>query len=97
MDKKYFFLKLIPCRNDFALTMNDDEKSIMQKHVQYCQNYLDDKQIIVFGPVLDPAATYGVAIMAVTDESQVQEFIQNDPASALNKYEYFPMLAVAAQ
>ena len=97
MEKKYFFLKLLPGRKDFAQTMNEVEKSIMQQHVQDCQKYMDAGQIVVFGPVLDPAATYGIAIMAVTDESQVKEFIQNDPASVLNKYEYFPMTAMIAQ
>ncbi len=96
MEKKYYFLKLIPSRNDFAQTMTDHEKSIMQKHVQYGQQYLEKGQILVFGPVLDPGATYGVAIMAVSDESEVKEFIQHDPAAELNQYEYFPMLAMVA-
>ncbi|RDC63739.1 YciI family protein [Adhaeribacter pallidiroseus] len=76
--------------------MTDNEKNIMQKHVQYCQQYLTNGQIVVFGPVLDSAATYGVAIMAVSAESQIKEFIQNDPASEVNQYAYCPMLAMVA-
>jgi hypothetical protein len=31
MNKKYFALKLNPCRPDFAQTMSDEERSIMQQ------------------------------------------------------------------
>ncbi|QNF35475.1 hypothetical protein HUW51_23215 [Adhaeribacter swui] len=96
MEKKYFLLKLTPSRNDFAQTMTDEEKSIMQQHVQYGQQFLANGKMLVFGPVLDPAATYGVAILAVSDENEVIEFIQNDPASKINQYAYFRMLAMVA-
>ena len=94
MEKKHFLLKLNPARNDFAETMTDDEKEVMQLHVQYCMGFRDNGTIKAFGPVRDPQGTYGVAILAVDDEQEIIDFINGDPASALNKYEYFPMTAI---
>lgn len=92
--KKYFVLKLLPNRPDFAQTMTTEERSVMQAHIAYWKPYLEDGTMLIFGPVLDPAATYGMGIIAVDNESQVPDLINNDPASTINKYEYYPMMAV---
>lgn len=94
VNKKYFALKLNPSRPDFAQTMTDEEKSIMQQHTAYWKNYMDQGKVVVFGPVLDPNAVYGFGILAVNDEQEVNDFIAGDPANKINSYEYFPMLAV---
>jgi uncharacterized protein YciI len=96
MDKKYFALKLIPSRPDFAQTMTDTERGIMNQHVAYWKKYMDEGIAIVFGPVLDPKGVYGFGIVSVDDEGQVTEIIRNDPAAAINSYEYYPMLAIVA-
>ena len=96
MDKKYFVLKLSPSRSDFAQTMTDEERSIMQQHVVYWKDFLAKGMVIVFGPVFHPEGTYGLGIVCVEEEKQVQELIKNDPASAINQYEYYPMMAVTA-
>jgi uncharacterized protein YciI len=92
--KMYFFLKLNPPRPDFAGTMSEDEKAIMHKHIEYCNNYMSAGKLITFGPVLDPAGVYGVGILSVLDEKEVIDFINNDPASGINRYEYHVMMAV---
>ncbi|MFI5138911.1 MAG: YciI family protein [Sphingobacteriales bacterium] len=94
MDKKYFALKLIPCRPTFAQDMTDEERSIMQQHVVYWRGLMDKGMVIVFGPVMDPKGTYGLGIIAVDDEAEVRTFIANDPASKINTYEFHPMRAV---
>ena len=94
MNKKYFVLHLMPNRPDFAQTMTDEEKSIMQRHVQHLTGHMAAGKIITFGPVLHPAGAYGLAIVAVDDESEVKDIIDNDPASSINRYEYYPMMAV---
>jgi uncharacterized protein YciI len=97
MNKKYFVLKLNPSRPDFAQTMTDEEKSIMQQHVVYWKERMDLGKVLVFGPVLDPDAVYGLGIVAVDDEQEVKEFIAGDPAYKINSYEYYPMLAVVPE
>ena len=94
MDKKYFALYLLPSRPDFAQTMTEDERSIMMKHVAYWTELMNKGKVVAFGPVLDPKEVYGLGIIVVEDEQEVREFISNDPAATINRYEYFPMNAV---
>lgn len=96
MDKKYFAIKLNPSRPDFAQTMTDEERDIMLRHIVYWKPYLDTGTMLIFGPVLDPKGVYGLGIVAVKDEAELQSLIENDPASRINEYEYHPMLAVMA-
>lgn len=94
MDKKYFALYLLPSRPDFAQTMNDEERAIMMKHVGYWTDLMSKGKVVAFGPVLDPKEVYGLGIIAVDSEQEVKDFIANDPAAKINRYEYFPMKAV---
>jgi uncharacterized protein len=95
--KKYFVLKLNPRRPDFAQTMTDEERGIMQQHVNYWKEYMEQGIMLVFGPVLDPKGIYGLGIISVDSEDQVPELINNDPASSINSYEYYEMMAVVAE
>jgi len=97
MDKKFFALRLNPSRPDFAQTMTDEEKSIMQEHAAYWRKYMSKGKVIVFGPVLDPNAVYGLGVLSVDDEQEVKDFIAGDPANKINSYEYYPMLAVVPE
>ena len=94
MNTQYFFLKLNPRRPDFAQTMTDNERQIMTNHVAYWKELMRKGKVIVFGPVLDPKAVYGVGVIAAENEEEVKIFIANDPASAINNYEYYAMRAV---
>ena len=94
MNKKYFVLHLLPSRPDFAQTMTSEERSIMEQHVIYWKEKMSQGKVIAFGPVLDPTSVYGLGIVAVDDEEEVTAFIDNDPAATINKYEFFPMLAI---
>lgn len=94
--KQYFYLKLVPPRPDFAMTMSPEELEIMQQHVQYWQGYLQKGMVVVYGPVMDPAGVFGIAVVSVDDENELHEMMGNDPAVKVNRYEYYPMRAVVA-
>ena len=94
MEKKYFVLHLLPLRPDFAQTMTEEELSIMKKHIGYWTDLMNKGKILAFGPVLDPKEVYGLGIVSVDSEQEVQDLIANDPAGKINKYEYFPMKAI---
>ena len=94
MNKKYFVLYLLPSRPDFAQTMTDEEREIMMKHVLYWTEIMNQGKVLAFGPVLDPKEIYGLGIISVDSEQEVKDFIANDPANKINKYEYFPIKAV---
>ena len=74
--------------------MTNEERIIMQNHVEYWKPFVADGTVIVLGPVRDPAGGYGVAVVAVDDERMVHELIAKDPGNGLNKYDVFPMMAV---
>ena len=95
--KRYFFLKLNPPRPTFVMDMTAEEKGIMQKHVGYWTSLLNDGTAIVFGPVPDPSGGYGAGVVSVNSEEHLKELIANDPANGLNKYEYYPMMAIFKQ
>ncbi|HLO59553.1 MAG TPA: YciI family protein [Bacteroidales bacterium] len=94
MEKKYFVLYLLPSRPDFAETMTDEERAVMMKHVEYWTEIMNQGKVLAFGPVMDPEAVYGLGIISVESEEEVKEFITNDPASRINRYQYFPMRAI---
>jgi hypothetical protein len=96
MNKNFFAVKLLPPRADFAQTMTDDERTIMQEHAAYWKSYMDKGMVHVFGPVLDPKGVYGFGVVSVDDEEQLKEFINNDPSLKINTVEYYPMMAVVA-
>lgn len=95
--KKNFFLKLNPPRTTFMQDMTDDERDIMQKHVAYWAPFVQDGTVIVLGPVMDTSGGYGIAVVAVDSEEQLDGLIAKDPANGLNRYEVHPMRAVTKQ
>jgi uncharacterized protein YciI len=91
---KYFALRLIPRRPTFMQDMTDAERSIMKQHVAYWTNLMTAGKIIVFGPVLDPKGGYGLGVVKVDDEEELQGLMNNDPAVSINTYEWQPMMAI---
>jgi uncharacterized protein YciI len=51
-------------------------------------------RVVVFGPVMDPKGPYGLGIVQAEDEATIAAFIEADPASRINTYEFYPMRAV---
>jgi hypothetical protein len=56
-----------------------------------------NKGFVMLGPVLDPAGFYGLGVIEADDKEQVKEFIANGAAPSINKYEYYPMMAVTTK
>jgi len=97
---KHYFYKLVPPRSDFAQTMTAEEKSIMQAHVGYWTNKLNEGHAIAFGPVADPAGSYGVAIIQLPDNEDPSALRDNDPAMQANvgfRTEIYPMPMLIAK
>jgi len=83
----HFFLKLIPPRPTFADDMSEAERGIMQRHVGYLAGLLASGTGVAFGPVMDPAGVFGMGIV----EAAARAITANDPASAVARYEIYPM------
>src|SRR5437016_1968619 len=96
----HYFLKLVAPRPSFAMDMNEAEKKIMQEHFLYWKGRQYKGEVLVFGPVLDPAGPYGMGIIEASDEAGARAFAAGDPAMKANcgfNCEIHPMRAVTRE
>ena len=91
MNKKYYFLKLNPPRPNFIDDITNEERDIMHRHAAYWSTFADNGIAIVLGPVMDPKGAFGMAVVEVDTEEQLNEIISHDPANGLHQFEVFPM------
>jgi uncharacterized protein YciI len=94
MEKKYYYLKLNSPRATFPQDMSPDEAKIMAEHSAYWKVLLEKKICLVYGPVFDPKGAFGIGIIAIDNEEQLNSIINNDPAGKLGEYEFYPMRAI---
>jgi uncharacterized protein YciI len=99
MSKQHFFVKLIPPRPTFPMDINPEEKLLMQEHARYTRQSFDAGKILIYGPVMVPGGSFGMAVFEVADEAEVRRFLENDPTvmAGLNALEIHPMRVGAAQ
>jgi uncharacterized protein YciI len=95
-EKIHFMLKSTPPRTTFHQDMTEDERSIMQQHISYWMDKQNQGIALVFGPVLNPSAPHGLAIIEVENEEQVPKYIAEDPAvvAGIMTTEFYPMKAI---
>jgi uncharacterized protein YciI len=74
-----FVLRLIAPRADFAQTLTDAERAIMNRHAAHWRPYLERGDMVVFGPVLTDEDSYGLAVVETDDEHALREFAAQDP------------------
>jgi uncharacterized protein YciI len=90
----YFLCRLLPPRPTFAQDMTEAETKVMSDHVAYWTDLAERGTALVFGPVADPKGVWGVGILEVEDETEVQSLTKNDPvirAAIGAAYEILPM------
>jgi len=87
----YFFIRTNNPRPTFHLDMTADERSTMQKHVEYWSEKASRGLAIVFGPVMDPKGVYGIGVYQVHDEAEMRSLLEHDPAKDLLEYQILPM------
>jgi uncharacterized protein len=76
----YYLYKLIPPRPTFAADMTATEAAVMAEHAAYWTRQRDLGFAVGFGPVADPAGSWGVAIVEAESEQQAHELRAHDPA-----------------
>ncbi|HXB17007.1 MAG TPA: YciI family protein [Solirubrobacteraceae bacterium] len=72
-------LRLIAPRPNFAQTMTDSEREIMNRHAAHWGPYLERGEMVVFGPVLTDDDSYGLAVVETDDEQALRDFAALDP------------------
>ena len=74
-----FVLRLIAPRPNFAQTLTDSEREIMNRHAAHWRPYLERGDMVVFGPILTDDDSYGLAVVETDDEQALREFAAQDP------------------
>src|SRR5438105_14142419 len=74
-----FVLRLIAPRPNFAHTLTDSEREIMDSHAAHWRPYLERGDMVVFGPVLTDEDSYGLAVVETGDVQALREFAAPDP------------------
>jgi uncharacterized protein len=75
-----FVFRLKAARPTFAVDMSDEEREIMERHADYWRPYIDSGQMVVFGPVLDDAGSWGLGVIEAEGEDELRAFASRDPA-----------------
>ena len=95
----HFAYRLIGPRPTFGPgDMSDDEAAVMEEHAAYWFPLVERGTALVYGPVLDPAGTFGLAVVQAETEADVEAIRAEDPAvrSGLCTALIHPMLAITA-
>jgi uncharacterized protein YciI len=74
-----YVLRLLAPRPNFAQTITDSEREIMERHAAHWRPYLERGDMVVFGPVLTDTDSYGLAVVETEDERALREFAAQDP------------------
>jgi hypothetical protein len=99
MAKQQFFFRLIPPRSTFPFDITAEERALMTEHAVYCRSAFDAGTVLAYGPVLDPAGAFGIALLEVEDIAEAEHFASNDPSvlGGLNRYSIAPMRISGSQ
>ena len=74
--------------------MSEAEAKLMQEHAVYWKDRLDKGQAVTFGLVAHPDGAFGIGIVEVDSDADVQTLTANDPtirASRGFRFEVHPM------
>jgi uncharacterized protein YciI len=96
----HYVYKLIPPRPTFDTDMSEAEAAVMGQHFAYWQDLLERGRVIVYGPVSDPAGTWGLGVVEAETEDDARALGIDDPAvaSGVATFEVYPMpMAVVRQ
>ncbi|NMO17231.1 hypothetical protein HPC49_22805 [Pyxidicoccus fallax] len=91
MPSSLFFVRLIPNRPDFAMSMTADEQATMRAHGEFLQSQLAAGTLVVAGPVLDPSGVFGMAVFEAESVDALRPVLEGDPAKVIGRYEITPM------
>ena len=75
-----YVYRLIAPRPTFATDMTEAEHATLTEHGRYWSKLMKDGKALAFGPVNDPAGSYGLGILLAEDLAQAQALRDADPA-----------------
>lgn len=94
MEDEFYMMRFVAHRPTFAQDLNDEEREMMRRHVEYWTREVHEGTVLMFGPVIDPRESWGFGVLRVASEVAALALTQADPAKALGRHEILriPML-----
>jgi uncharacterized protein YndB with AHSA1/START domain len=92
---RYYVLRLLPPRPTFMADMNEEERAMMLEHGAYWAGHLAAGRAVVYGPVADPKGGWGLGVVRVADDAELEALKAGDPAIRAGRglsYEALPMV-----
>ena len=75
-----FVYRLIAPRATFSADMTDEERATLAEHGRYWTKLMEEGKAIAFGPVHDPAGSYGLGLLIAHDIDEAEALRDADPA-----------------
>jgi uncharacterized protein len=96
---KHFFVRLIPPRATFAADMTAAERAHMGEHVAYFGDLFAKGKVLIYGPVMDPEAGFGMAVLEAESAEEVRAVMEGDPTvrSGMNTFTVAAMIVGGAR
>lgn len=95
----FYLLKLIPPRPTFPAEASTAEMEAMGRHADYIRHQIDLGIVFAAGPVMDPAGTWGVAIVEAEDDAALRKLCDDDPVIRAGlgfRWDVLPMASLLA-
>lgn len=92
---KYYLVRLLAPRATFRQDMTAEERTMMQEHVAYWRSWMAKGNVVVFGPVADPAWPLGIGVLRLDDGVDPAVMWKGDPVMRPGtgfRIEVLPML-----
>jgi uncharacterized protein len=75
-----FLVILRPVRDEMPFDPTDDEARIVSDRYEYLVRLRDEGKLVVAGPSIKRGDTFGIGVLDVDDEADVQAIVAADPA-----------------
>jgi len=79
-DVPAFVYRLIAPRPTFSDDMSDEERATLAEHLRYWKQLMEEGKAVAFGPVRDPAGSYGLGLLIAEDMAEAESLRDADPA-----------------
>jgi uncharacterized protein YciI len=73
---------LLPVRPAMIDDPTEAEEAVLGAHLAHLQRLRDDRALIVAGPSIAGADTFGLVVLAIADEREARAAMETDPAVA---------------
>jgi uncharacterized protein YciI len=90
--KQQFLIRIEPARAGFVDTPTKDEQQAMGLHFAYLKRLMSEGKLVLAGPSINGAKTFGIIIVEVENEAEARAILEGDPSyrAGVQKGEVLP-------